>query len=96
VYVLLVGLSLFTLVIWRGGTLPKWASALYGLGWALFAISGNELSRAGLLGVGILIAGGGLGLAYGLWRQAPLQAGPEPEATSDSSTALIAAHETLP
>lgn len=96
VYVLLLGLSLFTLVIWRSGTLPRWAPALYGSGWALFAISGNELSRLGLLGVGVLIAGGGLGLAYGLWHQAPLQAGPEPEATSDLSAALIAARETLP
>lgn len=96
VYVLLLGLSLFTLVIWRSGTLPKWAAALYGLGWALFAISGNELSRLGLLAVGLLMAGGGLGLARGLWQQAPLQAGPQPEATSDFSASLIAARETLP
>lgn len=96
VYVLLLGLSLFTLVIWRSGTLPRWASALYGLGWALFAISGNELSRLGLLVVGLLMAGGGLGLARGLWQQAPLQAGPQPEVTSDFSAPLIAARETLP
>lgn len=96
VVVLLFGLSLFNLVIWRGSSLPKWASALYGLGWLLFAVSGNQLSRPGLLTVGVLVAGGGLGLARGLWQQAPLQVGPELEATSDVSTPLIAARETVP
>lgn len=96
VYILLIGLMLFTLVIWRGSTLPKWAALLYGLGWALLAVSGNDLSRAGLLGVGLLVAVGGLGLAHGLWRQAPLQAGPEPEAASDGPTALTPVREAQP
>lgn len=94
VYVLLLGLALFTLVIWRGGALPRWASTLYGVGWLMFAISDNQLSQLGLLAIGLLVAGGGLGLARGLWQQAPLQAGPELKAASDLSAILITARET--
>jgi hypothetical protein len=42
-------------------------------------ISGNQLSRIGLLAVRALVTIGGLSQAYGLWQQAPLQAGPKPE-----------------
>jgi hypothetical protein len=96
VYVLLLGLSLFTLVIWLGGTLPRMAATLHWAGWLLFVTTGNDLPRLGLLAVGGLVAAGGLGLAWGLWQQAPRHAGPETESAALLAAALTMSPEAQP
>lgn len=71
-FVLLLGVAIFSGVIWRNPNFPKLPSALFLAGWVIFVLSGNALSKAGLLFVGLLIAFGGLALARSVWTQAAL------------------------
>jgi len=80
-YLMLIGVAIFSWVIWRNQNLSKWGAALYLAGWILFVGSNNQVSKTGSLSIGFLIALGGLALARTIWIQAPLQFRP----TSDSS-----------
>lgn len=78
-YLLVLGLTIFNIVVWRSGNLPKWAATLYWIGWTVCILSGNQLPKIGLAFVGVLVAVGGGGLARGVWRQAPIQLQPASE-----------------
>lgn len=87
-YLLFLGLTIFNVVIWKSGYLPKWASTLLWIGWSLF-IRGKELSSnlvdephiSNPMLFTLLVVIGGIGLARGVWQQAPLQFKP----TTDSA-----------
>jgi len=70
---LLIGLCIFSLVIWRNKGFPKWASALFLAGWILFVVLNDQASNFGLMSIGMLIALGGIELARSIWLQASLQ-----------------------
>ena len=72
-YLLLTGIMIFSWVIWRSTSFPKWAATLYLTGWILFIASVPPLTKFGLISTGILIVLGGIGLARSFWIQAPLQ-----------------------
>jgi hypothetical protein len=72
-YLLLLGLTIFSWVIWRNRGFPKWAAALYLAGWIMFVVFNHDTSNPGPISIGILIALGGIELARRLWIQAPLQ-----------------------
>jgi tetratricopeptide (TPR) repeat protein len=72
-YLMLIGVAIFSWVIWRNQNLSKWGAALYLAGWILFVGSNNQVSKTGSLSIGFLIALGGLALARAIWIQAPLQ-----------------------
>ena len=81
-YLLFAGLTLLNIAIWGSGFLPKWASTLLWLGWFLFIITKelpfdfiNEMLWFYInpMLFALLIAIGGIGLAFGMWQQAPLQ-----------------------
>src|SRR5688572_3250550 len=83
-YLLYIGLTIFTFIIWRSGYLPKWASTLLWMGWSLFIVGGNLALVFGYLGwwdsnfrlFAPLVTIGGIGLALGLWQQAQFQLAP--------------------
>ncbi len=72
-FVLLTGILIFAIVIWRNPVFSKIPVSLFLLGWGLFVASGNQLPQPGLWLVGFLIALGGLPLARSIWQQAALQ-----------------------
>ena len=72
-YLLLTGILIFSWVIWRSTSFPKWAATLYLTGWILFIASSPPISKFGLISTGMLIVLGGIGLARSLWIQATLQ-----------------------
>jgi hypothetical protein len=81
-YLLFVGLTLFNIAVWNSGYLPKWASTLLWIGWLLFIIVTQGLIFMFMeeiywlfnpMLIALLIAIGGIGLAFGMWQQAPLQ-----------------------
>jgi len=80
-YLLVIGVAVFSWVIWRNQNLSKWGAALYLAGWILFVVSNNQVSKTGLFSIGFLIALGGIALARAIWIQAALQFTP----TTDSS-----------
>ena len=75
-YLLLVGIVIFSWVIWRNRSFPKWAASLFLTGWTLFVISTPSPSRLELISAGVLIVLGGIELARSIWVQAPLQFAP--------------------
>src|SRR5215207_2272211 len=46
-YLLLIGIAIFSWVIWRSKSLSQWGVMLYLVGWILFIVSNNHLSTAG-------------------------------------------------
>jgi hypothetical protein len=81
-YLLLMGLTIFNIAIWGCGYLPKWAITLLWLGWFLFIVMAdlpfnfiNEILWIYIEPTmfALLVAVGGIGLAIGLWQQAPRQ-----------------------
>ena len=80
-YLLLIGLCIFSLVIWRNKGFPKWASALFLAGWILFVVLNDQASNFGLISIGMLIALGGIELARSIWLQASLQFTPAIDAS---------------
>jgi len=81
-FLLFVGLTLFNIVVWSSGYLPKWASTLLWVGWSLFIITTelpfnfiNEMLwiYVNPMFFALLITLGGIGLARGVWQQASIQ-----------------------
>lgn len=72
-FILLTGILIFAIVIWRNPVFAKLPVSLFLLGWGIFVASGNQLPQPGLWLVGLLIALGGLPFARSIWRQAALQ-----------------------
>jgi len=73
-YLFLLGIAIFSWVILRNRNFPKWATAVFLTGWALFIFSFAS-SQSYMILTGFLIFIGGLGLALSVWIQAPLQCG---------------------
>src|SRR5215207_4455766 len=80
-YLLLIGIAIFSWVIWRNEGLSRRGAILFLLGWILFVVSNERLSTAGSLSIGLLIALGGIALARAIWIQAPLQFAPATHST---------------
>lgn len=72
-FILLTGILIFAIVIWRNPVFARLPVSLFFLGWGIFVASGNQLPQPGLWLVGLLIALGGLPLARSIWQQAALQ-----------------------
>ncbi|HXQ34678.1 MAG TPA: hypothetical protein VN843_11755 [Anaerolineales bacterium] len=72
-YLLLIGVGIFSWVIWRNKGFPKWAVVSYLVGWILFLVSNNHVAKFEIISIGILIALGGTELARSIWIQASLQ-----------------------
>lgn len=85
-YLLLIGIAVFTWVIWRNEDLSRWGAMLYLVGWILFVISNDHLSTARLISIGLLIAIGGIALARAIWIQAPLQFTPATHSTQKADS----------
>lgn len=83
---LLVGIGIFSWVIWRNEGFPKWAAISYLTGWVLFVVVDDQISTSGLIAIGVLIALGGIELARSMWIQARLQFTPavDPSQKTDS------------
>jgi hypothetical protein len=67
-----VGNILLGVAVWRSGTLPRWAGAIYAAGFPLLALLGFIIGVAQLLGA-LLIAIGGGWIAWSIWRKRPAQ-----------------------
>ena len=80
-YLLVIGIAIFSWVIWRNESLSRWGAMLYLVGWILFVVSNDHLSTAGLFFIGLLIALGGVTLARAIWIHAPLQFAPTTDST---------------
>ena len=80
-YLLLIGIAIFSWVIWRNEGLSRWGAMFYLVGWILFVISNDHLSTTGLISIGLFIAMGGIILARAIWIQAPLQFTPTSHST---------------
>ncbi|MDQ3005648.1 MAG: tetratricopeptide repeat protein [Chloroflexota bacterium] len=85
-YLLLIGIAIFSWVIWRNESLSTRGAMLYLLGWILFVVSNDHLSTAGSLSIGLLIALGGITLARAIWIQAPLQFAPKTDSTQKADS----------
>jgi hypothetical protein len=72
-FLLVMGLAIFNWVIWRNPNFPKIPATLFLAGWVIFVASGNQLSKTGLLTVGLLVVLGGIWLARIVWIQAAFQ-----------------------
>ena len=66
---LALGAVVFSIAIWGGNTLPKWAGVLFAAGW-LCIVFHTQLPQAGDILAGLLIAIGGTWLGWGIYRQA--------------------------
>ncbi len=93
-YLLFLGLAIFNVAIWSSGYLPKWAATLLWIGWSLFIV-GKELSFSLVdephritnpMLFALLIVIGGIGLARGVWQQAPLQLTPTTDSTQKADS----------
>ena len=80
-YLLVIGIAVFSWVIWRNEILSKWGAMSYLVGWILFVVLNDRLSTAGLFSSGLMIALGGITLARAIWIQAPLQFTPTSDPT---------------
>ena len=80
-YLLVIGIAIFSWVIWRNESLSRWGALSFLVGWILFVVSNDRLSTAGSLSIGLLIALGGIALARAIWIQAPLQFAPATHST---------------
>lgn len=71
-----IGMIVFVIAVWRTGALSKWASVLYALGFVLFIVAAfafpSNMIRMATAAIG---AGGGVWLAWSLWRQQPVETG---------------------
>ena len=76
VYLLIMGMMIFSWVVWRNRNLSQIAILIYLAGWIGFALSNNQLPKSGLILIGILIAIGGVGFSRSLWIQASTQFDP--------------------
>ena len=76
VYLLIMGMMIFSWVVWRNRNLSQIAILIYLAGWIGFALSNNQLPKSGLILIGILIAVGGVGFSRSLWIQASTQFDP--------------------
>ena len=85
-YVLVIGIAIFSWVIWRNESLSKWGAMSYLVGWILFVVSNDRLSTAGLFSIGLMIALGGITLARSIWIQAPLQFTPTTDSTQKADS----------
>ena len=85
-YLLVLGIAIFSWVIWRNESLSSWGAILFLLGWILFVVSNDHLSTAGSLSIGLLIALGGITLARAIWIQAPLQFAPKTDSTQKADS----------
>ena len=47
-YLLAIGIVIFSWVIWRNETLSRWGAALYLVGWIMFVVSNDQVSKTGL------------------------------------------------
>jgi len=72
-YIFVLGIVIFSWVIWRNKNFPKWEAVLFLTGWLAFILSTNQTSRIGSILIGTFIFIGGIGLARSAWTQAPLQ-----------------------
>ena len=77
---LALGAVVFSIAIWGGNTLPKWAGVLFAVGW-LAIVFHTQLPQVGDILAGLLIAIGGVWLAWGIWQQASVSV-PEVSAAS--------------
>jgi hypothetical protein len=85
-YLLAIGIIIFSWVIWRNENLSRWGAAFYLGGWILFVVSNDQVSKPGLLSIGLLIALGGITLARDIWIQAPLQFTPITDSTQKADS----------
>lgn len=85
-YLLVLGIAIFSWVIWRNENLSRWGAMLFLMGWILFVVSNDHLSTAGSLSIGLLIALGGITLARAIWIQAPLQFAPKTDSTQKADS----------
>ena len=85
-YLLVVGISIFSWVIWRNESLSRLGAMFYLVGWILFVVANDYLSTAGLFSIGLLVAMGGIALARSLWIQAPLQFTPTMDPTQKADS----------
>ena len=85
-YLLLIGIAIFSWVIWRNEGLSRRGAMLFLLGWILFVVSNDHLSAAGSLSIGLLIALGGITLARAIWIQALLQFTPATHSTQKADS----------
>ncbi|GAC1348382.1 MAG: hypothetical protein NVSMB27_16000 [Ktedonobacteraceae bacterium] len=65
------GAIIFSIAIWRSNTLPKWAGILYAVG-LLAIVFHVQLPQVGDILAGLLMAIGGVWLAWDIWREAPV------------------------
>lgn len=80
-YFLVIGIAIFSWVIWHNQSLHQWGAMLYLAGWILFVVSNDQQAKLGLFCIGFLIALGGMALARAIWIQAPLQFTPKADST---------------
>jgi hypothetical protein len=66
---LALGAVVFSIAIWGGNTLPKWAGVLFAVGW-LAIVFHTQLPQVGDILAGLLIAIGGTWLGWCIYRQA--------------------------
>jgi len=85
-YLLLIGIAIFSWVIWRNESLSRWGAMSFLVGWILFVVSNDRLSTAGSLSIGLLIALGGITLARAIWIQALLQFTPATHSTQKADS----------
>jgi hypothetical protein len=72
VALLVLGALALAVAIWRSGTLPRWAGALFALGFVLFlpAVASPASVQKALRVIDGLASGiGGLWLAWAVWRR---------------------------
>jgi hypothetical protein len=74
--VLILGLIVFTWVIWRNQGLSLLSILIFLTGWLGFVIADEQNVHAVMIAFGALIAAGGVGLGLSLWKQASTQFDP--------------------
>ena len=70
---LALGVIIFSIAIWGSNTLPRWAGIPFAVGEVILVFHG-QLPLVGDILAGLLIAIGGVWLAWGIWRQVSVPA----------------------